>query len=159
MSIRSLEQEIKKRILQAIKDAQLVDVAGVTVTPIVETGILPGDVIKGSPYILIQTTDIKDDDLESEVEVLLVYGTVGMGKKDRIDKEKSNYVHATGHWDVISLVDKIRSNFLKDVNFDFGILKRKMEHKIYGQVDDVNYIGDSKLKFEISTIAPEYTDI
>lgn len=155
MSVRSLEQEIKKRILSAIEGAQLVDHEGKTVLPIVETGVLPSKTIKGKPYILIQTTDIKDMDYESEVEVLLVYGTVGLGKKDRVSEEKEEYTHATGHWDVISLIDKIRSNFLKDVNFNFGLLERNMKHQVFGQVEDINYIGDSKIIFKIPGIEPE----
>lgn len=155
MSIRNLEQEIKRRVGLAVKDSQLVDIKGDPVLPIVETGVLPEDVVKGKPYVLIQTTDITDGDLESNVEVLLVYGTVGLGKKDRIDIEKSNYAHATGHWDVVALIDKIRADFLKDTNFCFGILERGMKHQVYGQVEDINYIGDTKLKFKIPSIAPE----
>ncbi len=155
MSVRNLEQEIKRRVILAVKGSQLVDIKGEAVLPIVETGVLPEDVVKGKPYVLIQTTDITDGDLESNVEVLLVYGTVGLGKKDRVDIEKSNYAHATGHWDVVSLIDKIRSDFLKDVNFCFGLLDRNMKHQVYGQVEDINYIGDSKLKFKIPSIAPE----
>ena len=155
MSVRNLEQEIKRRVGLAVKDSQLIDIKGAPVIPIVETGVLPEDVVKGKPYVLIQTTDIIDGDMESNVEVLLVYGTVGLGKKDRIDIEKSNYAHATGHWDVVGLIDKIRADFLWDTNFIFGILERGMKHQVYGQVEDINYIGDTKLRFKIPSIAPE----
>ncbi len=155
MSIRNLEQEVKRRVISVVEDTKLVDIKGGSVVPIVETGVLPGDVVKGKPYVLIQTTDITDGDLESEVDVLMVYGTVGLGKQDRVDKEKSDYVHATGHWDIISLIDKIRADFLKDTNFEFGVLERKMKHEVFGQIEDINYLGESKLKFKVSTIAPE----
>ena len=59
------------------------------------------------------------------------------------------------YWDIISLIDKIRADFLKETNFEFGVLERKMKHEAFGQIEDINYLGESKLKFKISTIAPE----
>lgn len=155
MSVRNLEQEIKRRVKLAIEGIQVVDIEGNTAVPIVETGVPSLEKLKGKPYILIQTTNISDSNTESEASVLLIYGTVGMSKKDRIDSEKKEYIHSTGHWDVISIIDKIRSNFLKDTNFNFGVLNREMKHEVFGQIEDVNYLGESKLKFTIATIMPQ----
>jgi hypothetical protein len=155
MSVRSLEQEIKRRIIEAVKGAQLLDIQGNLVSPIVETGALPKKTIRGTPYILIQTTKINDDDTGSSSQVSLLYGTVGMSEENQKDVEKIRYTHSTGHWDLISIIDKIRDNFLKNTNFTFGILDRSIEHEVFGEVDFPYFLGETKCKFTIGTIMPQ----
>lgn len=156
MSIRNLENEVKRRVKEAIKGIQVTDDKGDYVTPLVETGALPKEAVIGKPYILIQTTSINDDDLESRVEVVLLYSTVGISKTDATDPEKMKHGHAYGHWDVISVIDKLRSNFLKNTNFQFGIMDRRMKHEVFGEVKfPLFFLGESKLSFTVPSISPE----
>ena len=155
MSIRNLEQEVKKRVIEAVKGIQLTNDKGEYVVPLVETGALPKEAVKGNPYILIQTTNISDTAQESSTEVSLLYGTVGIGKSESKDDELMKQVHAYGHWDVISIIDKLRSNFLKNVNFNFGYLNRDIKHEVFGEVSFPFYLGESKLKFIVPTVDPE----
>ena len=155
MSVRNLEQEIKRRINYALKGAQLINSDGDLAGIVVETGALPKDTVKGSPYILIQTTSIKDSDYISSAEISILYGTVGLSAEDSKNKEKVMHTHATGHWDVISVIDKIRTNFLKNVNFEFGILKRTMKHEVFGEVNFPYFLGETKCEFTIPIIEPQ----
>ncbi len=111
--------------------------------------------VKGTPYVLIQTTNIEDSDHISSADVAILYGTVGLGLEDSRNKEKVRYTHATGHWDVISIIDKIRVDFLKNVNFDFGILERAMKHEIFGEVNFPYFLGETRCKFTIPTTEPQ----
>lgn len=155
MSVRNLESMIKTRILEAIKGIQLINDSGEYVKPLVETGALPKEAVKGNPYILIQTTNISDSNQESSADVSILYGTVGIGRKDSKDDILMEQVHAYGHWDVISVIDKLRSNFLKNTNFNFGYLNRDIKHEVFGEVNFPYYLGESKLKFVVPTIVPE----
>ena len=155
MSIRNLEQEIKRRVKEALRGTQLTNTEGEFVEPLVETGALPKEVVKGTPYVLIQTTNIEDSDHISSADVAILYGTVGLGLEDSRNKEKVRYTHATGHWDVISIIDKIRIDFLKNVNFDFGILERAMKHEIFGEVNFPYFLGETRCKFTIPTTEPQ----
>ncbi len=155
MSIRNLEEEIKKRIKEATKGIKLIDTEGEYVDPLIEIGALPKKAAKGNPYILIQTTYVGDEANESDVEVAVLYGTVGMSEADHRNEEKMKQTYAYGHWDVISIIDKIRENFLKDTNFNFGHLKRKMKHEVFGEVKFPYYLGESKLNFTVATVAPQ----
>lgn len=155
MSVRSLEDAIKKRVLEATKGIQLTNDKGEYVSLLVETGALPKEAVRGNPYLLIQTTKISDEDMESNVEVLLLYGTVGLGKEEEKDSKLRKQAYAYGHWDVITVIDKLRSNFLKNVNFDFGCLNRKIQHEVFGEVNFPYFLGETRLKFEVPTIFPE----
>jgi len=157
MSIRTLEDQVKRRVEEATKGVQLIDNDGNYVEPLIVTGALPSEAIKGRPYILIQTLKISDDDLESRVEIGILYSTVGMSR----DEESSRHIgvlkdaYSRGHWDILGVIEKIRLNFLKEANFEFGVLDRKMQHEVFGNVNFKFYMGESRVKFRIPTIAPE----
>ncbi len=151
--IRDLEYEVKKRIEKAVKEIKLTDDKEEYVTPLIEIGAIPKSAVKGRPYILIQTTDISDSILESTVNINILYGTVGASNKAITNEEALNHILTYGHWDVISIIDKVRTNFLSNINFEFGILERTMRHDVLGKVDFPYYLGESKLEFKIPTTA------
>lgn len=155
MSVRNLEQEIKRRITRAVKGIQLINDKGEFVLPLVETGALPKSAVRGEPYILIQTTHIKDEELSGVADINILYGTIGVSRENMKNNIFKNQSHATGHWDVLSVVDKIREDFFKDTNFQFGILKRSMKHEIYGEIEFPHYLGETKCTFEISVTQPQ----
>lgn len=155
MSVRNLEEEIKRRITEAVKGIQLIDDKGEFVLPLVETGALPKSAVRGKPYILIQTTHIKDEELSGLADINILYGTIGVSREDMNNDDLSNQSHATGHWDVLSVIDKIREDFFKDTNFEFGILKRSMKHEVYGEIEFPHYLGETKCTFEIAVTQPQ----
>ncbi len=155
MSVRNLEEEIKRRIIDAVKGIQLIDNKGEFVLPLVETGALPKEAVRGKPYILIQTTHIKDEELSGTADINILYGTIGLSRKDENQEDLVKQSHAIGHWDVLSVIDKIRENFFKDTNFQFGILKRSMKHDVYGEIEFPYYLGETKCSFDIPVTQPQ----
>jgi len=155
MSVRNLEQEIKRRITEAVKGIQLINNKGEFVLPLVETGVLPKSAARGEPYILIQTTHISDEELSGVASINILYGTIGVSREDMKNEALENQSHATGHWDVLSVIDKIREDFFKDTNFEFGILKRSMKHEVYGEIEFPHYLGETKCSFEIAVTQPQ----
>lgn len=154
MSIRNLEQEIKRRLENAIKGIQLIDDEGNEVVPLVVTGVLPMDTVRGKPYILIQTTNIQDEEMSGNVDISILYATIGASREGRNDPETKRETLSTGHWDTLSVIDKIREDFFKDTNFQFGILKRSMKHEVFGAVKTPYYLGETKCSFEIAVTQP-----
>lgn len=155
MSVRNLEQEIKRRIIEAVKGIQLINDKGDFVLPLVETGTLPKSAVRGEPYILIQTTHIEDKELSGIADISILYGTIGISRANMKNSPFKNQSHATGHWDVLSAIDKIREDFFKDTNFQFGILKRSMKHEVYGEIEFPHYLGETKCSFEIAVTQPQ----
>ncbi|WP_028856954.1 hypothetical protein [Psychrilyobacter atlanticus] len=155
MSVRNLEQEIKRRITEAVKGIQLINDKGEFVLPLVETGALPKSAVRGEPYILIQTTHIEDKELSGIADINILYGTIGLSREREKSRPLVKLTHATGHWDVLSVIDKIREDFFKDTNFQFGILKRSMKHEVYGEIEFPHYLGETKCTFEIAVTQPQ----
>jgi hypothetical protein len=155
MSVRNLEQEIKRRIIEAVKGIQLINDKGEFVLPLVETGALPKSAVRGEPYILIQTTLIKDEELSGIAEINILYGTIGVSREGMKNETFKNQSHATGHWDVLSVIDKIREDFFRNTNFQFGILKRSMKHDVYGEIEFPHYLGETKCSFDIPVTQPQ----
>ncbi len=155
MSVRNLEQEIKRRLEEATKNIQLIDEMGNYVLPTIAIGTLPLEKTRDNPYIFIQTTNINDGDMTTTVEISILYSTIGIENNIRINEKKRQEVLSTGHWDIISIIDKIRENFLKDTNFRFGILRRNLKHEVYGAVKIPYYLGETKCFFEMALPYPK----
>lgn len=153
--IRKLELEVKKRIEEAVKDSYFINDKGKKVTPIVETGVLPAEVIKGTPYILIQVTDILDEAMDTKVNMMVLYGTVGGSQEEIRDKDRARKVSSYGHWDLVSIISGIRKNFLTNPNFEYGVLEKNIKHELHGEVRYPFYLGTTNLKFTVPTIEME----
>ena len=157
MSIRNLEDGVKKRVEKAIKGIQLKNEEGEYVDPIIVTGALPKEAIRGNPFILIQTTKIEDLEMETLVRISLLYGTIGMDIEEERSKDKNirRNSYMRGHWDTLGIVEKIRMNFLGDTNFEFGLLDRRMHHDLLGNIGFKSYMGESQLTFRVNSITYE----
>lgn len=151
MSVRNLEDVIKKRLERCIKGAQLTDSKGEVVEVEVLTGYPSELENREKPFILIRPTKIKDTPMDIKVDISLYYGTIALGSKN-IDKSEREYADNIGYWDIVSLIDKIRRDFLGDNNFDFGILEQEMDHNLVVNVQGRRYLGESKLRFMMPAI-------
>ena len=160
MTLDKLEESVKERLTEALKEMYLRNKVGEAVPLNIWAGIKPlknySYMVEGEekfcenfPFVLIQSFAGKDEGEECSVNLKLLIGICAQ-------TTETNEAYNNDHKDMLSIIQKIRLSFMKEKLLDSCFyLISPFKWEIYKEQPPMSLYGEISLNFKVPKINEE----